>query len=82
MEPVSFRRGKLYKVEGLGAEDECEGCLYQRNDECPNNYRPLSGPMPKLHGMCHYTQHIYIKRTNKAVAEYVNIRLEGKQNAL
>lgn len=70
MRPTSFKGKKLYEVAWI-VESECDGCYYHGANVhgCPNpddNRCDAGGPMEGK---------IYIPRTKKGIAEYVEARL-------
>lgn len=76
MTPITFQGKRYYMVNnGELAEDaSCNGCVFAEldSDDCPNGY--LGSPK---RNQCNVDNRIYIKRTQKAVAEWTAWRLEG-----
>jgi hypothetical protein len=75
MTPITFLGKRYYMVHNGAVADEdphCGGCVFEHEDsaKCPNNY--VSTPH---NGKCNESNHIYIKATKKALADWVAWKL-------
>ena len=69
MRPTTVKGKRLYEVTWL-VDGECDGCCFHRGDDsCPNSHDERCDAGGPMEGK------IYIPRTKKGIADYVEARL-------